>query len=162
MKDVAGLSVDMRRPCRFCRREWLHALAAMREAAYEAGLLPGQPNGPRAGEHTGGVPCNALAVQLVVAGDGDIAAVNRRNLGCSGPTNILSFPGGEGELGALFLSADTLERESVLYGQPVAVHARRLLAHGMGHILGFDHGPDMDECCAWLEQNCPLSGQEQA
>ena len=93
-----------------------------------------------------------------MAGDGDIAAVNFRNLGCVGPTNILSFPGGEGELGTLFLSADTLERESVLYGQDVTVHARRLLAHGMGHIMGFDHSAEMDEFCAYLEESCPLPG----
>ncbi len=159
MSDVIGLVVDMRRPCRFCRREWLAWLAAMRKAAGEAGMLPGQSNGPRAGESGKGVEPEKLGVCLIVAGDGDIAAVNLRNLGCSGPTNILSFPGEEGELGTLFLSADTLERECVLYGQNVAVHARRLLAHGMGHIMGFDHGPAMDEFCAWLEESCPLPGE---
>ena len=158
MKVLTGLAVDMRRPCRFCRREWLSWLAAMRSAAAEAGMLPGQPNGPRRHESTGRVRPEELPVQLIVAGDGDIASVNLRNLGCFGPTNILSFPGGEGELGTLFLSADTLERESVLYGQDVTVHARRLLAHGMGHITGFDHSPEMDAFCAYLEESCPLPG----
>ena len=153
---LTGLDVEMRRPCRFCRREWLLWLAAMREAAGEAGMLPGQSNGPRAGERTGGVAPESLGVLLVVAGDGDIAEVNARSLGCSGPTNILSFPGEAGNLGMLFLSADTLERESVLYGQNVAVHARRLLAHGMGHIVGFDHSPEMDEFCAYLESSCAV------
>ena len=160
MSRLTGLTVEMRRPCRFCRREWLNWLSSMREAAGEAGMLPGQFNGPRAGEDTEGKAPEELAVQLIVAGDGDIASVNLRNLGCSGPTNILSFPGEAGELGTLFLSADTLERESVLYGQDVTVHARRLLAHGMAHIMGFDHSPEMDEFCAWLEESCPLSGQD--
>ena len=158
MSDLTGLTVEMRRSCRFCRREWLSWLDAMRAAAAEAGMLPGQPNGPRAHEHAGNTAPEKLPVQLIVAGDGDIAAVNFRNLGCAGPTNILSFPGEEGELGTLFLSADTLERESVLYGQNVTVHARRLLAHGMGHIMGFDHSPEMDEFCAYLEESCPLPG----
>lgn len=153
-----GLEVDVRRPCRFCRREWLSWLSAMRGAADEAGMLPSEPNGPRAHESAGGTEPGEMGIQLIVAGDGDIAAVNLRNLGCSGPTNILSFPGGEGEIGTLFLSADTLERECVLYGQNVTVHARRLLAHGMGHILGFDHGPEMDEFCAYLEESCPVPG----
>lgn len=158
---MTGLVVEMRRPCRFCRREWLSWLSAMRRAAHEAGMLPGEPNGPRAGEDTAGMDPEHMGVELIVAGDGDIAAVNLRNLGCSGPTNILSFPGEEGEIGTLFLSADTLERESVLYGQDVTVHARRLLAHGMGHILGFDHSPEMDEFCAYLEESCPIPGQAQ-
>lgn len=161
MSGMTGIVVEMRRPCRFCRREWLELLRIMREAADEAGMLPSEPNGPRAGESAKGREPAEMGVVLIVAGDGDIADVNLRNLGCSGPTNILSFPGGEGELGTLFLSADTLERESVLYGQDAAVHARRLLAHGMGHILGFDHGPDMDAFCAYLEESCPLPGRTQ-
>ena len=161
MSGMAGLDVEMRRPCRFCRREWLHLLAALRTAADEAGMLPSEPNGPRAHESAKGMEPGEMGVLLIVAGDGDIAAVNLRNLGCFGPTNILSFPGGEAEMGTLFLSADTLERESLLYGQDVSVHARRLLAHGMGHILGFDHGPEMDEFCAYLEESCPLPGKTQ-
>lgn len=159
MSSLTGLDVEVRGVCRFCRREWLHLLARMREAADEAGMLPGQPNGPRAHEGTAGIPPADMGIQLIVAADGDIADVNVRNLGCSGPTNILSFPGGEGEIGTLFLSAFTMERESVLYGQEAAVHARRLLAHGMGHILGFDHGPEMDEFCTYLEESCPLPGR---
>lgn len=161
MSGMTGLVVDMRRPCLFCRREWLNLLSSMREAADEAGMLPSEPNGLRARESARGREPAAMGVLLIVAGDGDIAEVNLRNLGCSGPTNILSFPGGEGEIGTLFLSVDTLERESVLYGQDAAEHARRLLAHGMGHILGFDHGPDMDEFCAYLEESCPLPGKTQ-
>ena len=161
MSGMTGLLVEMRRPCRFCRREWLTLLCRMREAADEAGMLPSEPGGPRARESARGMNPADMGVLLIVAGDGDIADVNLRSLGCFGPTNILSFPGGEGEMGTLFLSADTLERESVLYGQDAAVHARRLLAHGMGHILGFDHGPDMDAFCAYLEESCPLPGQTQ-
>ena len=159
MMDTTGLRVEMRRCCRVCRREWLSWLSAMRAAADEAQMLPGQTNSPRFAERVDAAVSGKNGVQLIVAGDGDMAAVNLRNLGCFGPTNILSFPGENGELGTLFLSVDTLERESVLYGQDVLVHARRLLAHGMAHISGFDHGPDMDAFCAWLEKSCPLPGE---
>lgn len=145
------IRVSMRRPCRFCRREWESWLCAMMEAAAQAAMLPGQGFGPRGGDDTAGRVPEALDVELIVAGDGDIAEVNARNLGCTGPTNILSFPGDGSLLGTLFLSADTLEREAVLYGQDVEEHARRLLAHGMGHIIGFDHSEKMDEFCAYLE-----------
>ena len=148
----SGLRVEMRRPCRFCRRQWLGWLEAMMQAAAEASMLPGQGFGPRGSDDTAGRSPLELGVELIVAGDGDIAEVNARNLGCSGPTNILSFPGDGVSLGTLFLSADTMEREAVLYGQDVEEHARRLLAHGMGHIIGFDHSEEMDEFCAYLEE----------
>lgn len=148
------LRVEMRSACRFCRREWLSWLNAMMTAAAEAAMLPGQGFGPRGGDDTAGRAPEELSVQLIVGSDGDIAEVNARNLGCSGPTNILSFPGDGASLGTLFLSADTLEREAVLYGQDAESHAIRLLAHGMGHIAGFDHGPEMEDFCTYLEESC--------
>lgn len=154
-----NIRVEMRRPCRFCRREWLTWLNAMMAAAADAAMLPGQGNGPRANDSTVGRAPHELEVELIVAGDGDIAGVNARNLGCSGPTNILSFPGDGASLGTLFLSADTMEREAVLYGQDVEEHARRLLAHGMGHIMGFDHSPEMDDFCEYLEGSCLPEGE---
>lgn len=142
------LCVYMRAPCRFCRSDWLSWLSAMHTAAFELGVLPVQGSAQRA--DMGALPPNDMRIMLIIASDGDISSVNLRSLGCFGPTNILSFPGTDGEVGTLFLSADTLERECILYGQDAPIHAIRLLAHGMGHILGFDHGPKMDEFCAYL------------
>lgn len=120
----------------FSRREWSVWLEAMLRAAVG--------------------PDDAPELELVLVRDGDIAALNAAHLDCTGPTNILSFPdgrlspGGRG-LGSLALSVDTLRRECVLYGQEPAEHARRLLAHGLAHLLGHDHGPVMDAVCAALE-----------
>lgn len=149
-----NIQISMQRPCRFCRREWMAWIEMMMNAASQASMLPGQGFGPRGGEDTAGRSPDEMDVELIVAGDGDIAEVNARNLGCTGPTNILSFPGDGESLGTLFLSAETMEREAVLYGQDVEVHAKRLLAHGMGHIMGFDHSPEMDDFCAYLEDSC--------
>ena len=55
-------------------------------------------------------------------------------------------------IGSLALSVDTLRREAFLYGQPVDEHAVRLLAHGLAHLLGYDHGPAMDALTASLEE----------
>lgn len=155
-----NIRVSMLRPCRFCRMEWKTWMTRMMEAASQASMLPGQGFGPRGDDDTAGRSPEELDVELIVAGDGDIAAVNARNLGCTGPTNILSFPGDGESLGTLFLSADTMEREAVLYGQDVEVHARRLLAHGMGHIMGFDHSPEMDDFCVYLEESCLPDGTD--
>ena len=109
------------------RRELMAALAAMLAACGEAQ-----------------VPCVPPAVELHLLDDAAIGVANRRHLGCTGPTNVLSFPGGYDCPGTLLFSLDTLRRECLLYGQEPAEHALRLLAHGMAHLCGLDHGEQMD------------------
>ena len=109
------------------KRQLVAALAAMLEACGKAR-----------------VPSTPLAVELHLLNDAAISAANRRCLGCTGPTNVLSFPGGSDAPGSLLFSLDTLRRECLLYGQEPAEHALRLLAHGMAHLCGLDHGEQMD------------------
>lgn len=88
------------------------------------------------------------SLSLTLMDDAAIAELNAQFLGCHGPTNILSFPEEDPsrplELGALFLSVETLAREAFLYGQEPPQHLARLLAHGILHLAGHDHGPEMD------------------
>lgn len=107
-------------------------------------------------------------IELHLCGDARVETLNTVFLGCRGPTNILSFPddnaaapepacgGSHGEtcgyaangdfsLGSLALSVHACEREARLYGQRVEEHCLRLLAHGLAHLLGLDHGEEMDE-----------------
>ena len=86
-------------------------------------------------------------VVLYLVDDGCMARANACYMGCCGPTNVLSFPG-DGQPGQLLLALPTLERECLLYGQDRTEHLLRLLAHGMGHLAGLDHGPEMDSLCA--------------
>ncbi len=86
--------------------------------------------------------------ELQLVDDGEIARLNQEFLGCTGPTNVLSFPSeSEDEddvsLGSLALSVDALSREADLYGQPPVAHLARLLAHGILHLAGYDHGDEM-------------------
>lgn len=87
-------------------------------------------------------------LSLTLVDDVGVAALNAKFLRCPGPTNILSFPEGDPEcpeeLGALFLSVETLARETFLYGQDPREHLARLLAHGLLHLAGHDHGQEMD------------------
>ncbi|MGE9986201.1 rRNA maturation RNase YbeY [Desulfovibrio sp. SGI.169] len=87
-------------------------------------------------------------LELHLLDDAAMSVANLRFMGCMGPTNILSFPGGESLPGILLLSLDTLARECLLYGQEPAEHLARLLSHGMGHLAGLDHGVAMDRLCA--------------
>ncbi|MDL2279617.1 rRNA maturation RNase YbeY [Desulfovibrio sp. OttesenSCG-928-G11] len=114
-------------------------------------------------------------VELLILTDRDMEALHRQSFERPGPTNVLSFPlagapgprpgqslppGGPSDssgqppslLGSLALSVDTLARESFLYGQPPASYCVRLLAHGFAHLLGFEHGADMEGLCRRLEQ----------
>ena len=84
-----------------------------------------------------------------IIGDGSMEALNIRWMGIPGPTNILSFPA-ENEndsLGSLVLSAHACQREARLYGQDPQNYCLRLLAHGLAHLLGLDHGPHMNAAC---------------
>jgi probable rRNA maturation factor len=105
---------------------------------------------------------DGAALELTLVDDREIALLNSEFMGCPGPTNILSFPASERSesdfgpdpgpdpgamteyLGELALSVDTLAREAHLYGQPPLVHLARLLAHGILHLAGHDHGEEMD------------------
>lgn len=99
-----------------------------------------------------GLEEDSLTLKLV--DDAESARLNTAFMGCVGPTNVLSFPAGDDDdelvetdmpvyLGELALSVDALLRETFLYGQPPLAHLARLLAHGMLHLAGYDHGDDM-------------------
>ncbi|MDR0339832.1 MAG: rRNA maturation RNase YbeY [Desulfovibrio sp.] len=97
--------------------------------------------------------------ELVVLDDASMEVLHGQCLGRSGPTNILSFPLGAGRggasgslLGALALSPDTFLRECFLYGQDPGEHCARLLAHGLAHLLGLEHGPEMERMEALMEK----------
>jgi probable rRNA maturation factor len=101
-------------------------------------------------------------LELVIAADREMEELHARCLCRPGPTNILSFPArgtkqgiGPGArpafLGSLVLSADTLVRECFLYGQKPEEHCIRLLAHGLAHLLGLEHGPAMRDLAGRLE-----------
>ncbi len=87
------------------------------------------------------------SVELCLVRDAGSAALNERWLGCTGPTNVLAFPGDEPAIGSLVLSVDAVHREALLYGRDEADHCLRLLAHGLAHLAGYDHGPEMDRLC---------------
>jgi len=88
-------------------------------------------------------------VEVRFVDDAEIARLNAEFLGLPGPTNVLSFPADDperpGYLGEIALSVDTLTREAALYGQDPAAHLVRLLAHGLLHLAGFEHGQVMEE-----------------
>lgn len=78
--------------------------------------------------------------------DAAIRGLNAQWRGKDKPTNVLSFPafpeGGEAippMLGDIVLARETIEREAALEGKPFDHHLTHLVAHGLLHLLGYDH-----------------------
>lgn len=63
------------------------------------------------------------------------------------PTNVLSFPAPpnpEQHLGDVALAYGTCAREAAEQGKPLAAHLQHLVAHGVLHLLGYDHMTDAE------------------
>jgi len=81
---------------------------------------------------------------LVVLLTEDLAvqALNARFRGKDQPTNVLSFPAPpnpEQHLGDVALAYETCAREAAEQSKPLAHHLQHLVAHGVFHLLGYDH-----------------------
>jgi len=86
---------------------------------------------------------STASLDIRITTDFGIAGLHARYLGCVGPTNVLSFPNEYGG-GSLVLNAQAVAREAWLYAQDPLEHWVRLVAHGLLHLYGLDHGPAMD------------------
>ena len=92
-----------------------------------------------------GEPEGTLSLSLV--GDAAIRRLNREHRGKDAATDVLSFPlgplpaaaGPERLLGDVVISLDTAARQAAGYGATLDAEVRRLLIHGVLHVLGHDH-----------------------
>jgi probable rRNA maturation factor len=112
-------------------------------------LHPGFPLSPRELSHFTRRLLDLLGLdrldpEIRLVEDREISRLNREHLGIPGPTNVLSFPLGGHVSGIVVLSMDAVIRESFLYGQAPLEQLTRLLTHGLLHLSGLDHGPEMD------------------
>jgi probable rRNA maturation factor len=83
-------------------------------------------------------------LSILVVTDGVIRGLNRRWRDKDRATDVLSFPLGERPgggpcLGDVVVSLDTAIRRARAERRPVAAELDRYLAHGLLHLLGFDH-----------------------
>ena len=86
-----------------------------------------------------------LSIALVRDGEG--AVLNRRWRGRPGATDVLSFSLLEGAharhrgalLGDVVIAVGVATRQAREQGHPLAAECRRLLIHGVLHLLGYDH-----------------------
>ena len=82
------------------------------------------------------------SVAVLLTGDDEVAELNQQFRGKPGPTNVLSFPapvGPEDHLGDIALAYGVCAREAVDQGKTLAAHLQHLVAHGVLHLVGYDH-----------------------
>jgi probable rRNA maturation factor len=92
-----------------------------------------------------------VEVSVVFVDDMYIAALNREYRGLDSPTDVLSFPmddpGIPGDepvsIGDIVISLETVERDAFDSGGFLNYLAL-LVAHGLLHLLGYDHETDED------------------
>ena len=103
-------------------------------------------------------------LSILVVGDAAIRRINRRWRGVDRATDVLSFPtapppprargaAAGGLLGDVVISLDTASRRTRAAARPLPAELDRYLAHGLLHLLGFDHqGPQQAREMAAREQ----------
>ena len=71
-----------------------------------------------------------------------ISRLNRKHLGHRGPTDVISFAlsdASEGLVGDIYIAPDVARRNAAEQGIPVRDELRRLVVHGVLHVVGYDH-----------------------
>ena len=87
------------------------------------------------------------SVAVLLADDEAVGELNREWRGKDGPTNVLSFPAAPSaapHLGDIALAYETCAREAVEQGKALEHHLTHLVAHGVLHLLGWDHQTDAE------------------
>ena len=110
--------------------DWSAALPdaeALAQAAAEAALAGAEAQGD---------------VVVLLTDDEAMAGLNLRFRAKPGPTNVLSFPSPESarpHLGDVAVTFGVASREAAEQGKALADHLSHLVAHGVLHLVGYDH-----------------------
>ncbi len=114
-------------------------------------------------------PINAYEVSLRLTDDADIQQLNTDYRQQDKPTDVLSFAALETEmpgaeclhqeqplyLGDIIVSVETAHRQAMTAGHSVTQEIAWLTAHGLLHLLGWDH-PDDESLGRMLEKQAQL------
>jgi probable rRNA maturation factor len=107
------------------------------------GRAEGRRLGARAREFLTVLGHKDAHLSLLIVGDEAMRGLNRIWRGEDRTTDVISFPQSEPNdgtiLGDVALSLDTAERRAKVAGRTVDEELDRYLAHGILHLLGYDH-----------------------
>lgn len=101
---------------------------------------------------------DSAELSILLTDDGFIRTLNHEHRGKNKPTDVLSFSQTEGSepgelpdalaealLGDVVISLDTAERQARKRKHSLMDEVRFLLAHGILHLMGYDHQTDAEE-----------------
>jgi probable rRNA maturation factor len=100
-------------------------------------------------------------ITILLADDEAVRELNARFRAKDAPTNVLSFPAPEAfrpHLGDIALAYGVCAREADEQGKPLADHLTHLTAHGVLHLLGYDHQDDAEAEAMEARERAILSG----
>jgi len=85
-----------------------------------------------------------VELSIALVSDAQIKRLNKLYRNKDKPTDVLSFPIGEKVedwliLGDIVISVDTAKRQAKELGHSLEEELKRLLVHGLVHLLGYDH-----------------------
>ena len=82
----------------------------------------------------------AQSTAVVLCSDYMIRKLNRRYRGKDKATDVLSFCFGDDDLlGEVYISLQRAKVQARRYGVPYEDELKRLLVHGLLHLIGYDH-----------------------
>ena len=84
-------------------------------------------------------------VSILIAGNLQLRALNRRFRKKDKPTDVLSFPSVDGAGGDIAISAEIAKQNAARYGHKTLDELKVLVLHGMLHLAGYDHETDNGE-----------------
>jgi probable rRNA maturation factor len=92
-------------------------------------------------------------LSILLCDDGTIRQLNRRYRNKNKATDVLAFPMQEGPgpapnpglLGDVVISVPTAARQAEEHDRPIIQEVTFLLAHGLLHLLGYDHATKREE-----------------
>jgi probable rRNA maturation factor len=101
---------------------------------------------------------SGVELSIALVSDAVIRELNRDYRRKNKPTDVLAFPMNEppasggpltapvsGLLGDVILSVETARRQAEANSRPLLAELTMLLAHGLLHLLGYDHQTDAEE-----------------
>jgi probable rRNA maturation factor len=102
----------------------------------------------------------SAGLAILLADDARLRALNAAFRGKDAATNVLSFPaaGAAGHLGDVALALGVCAREAADQGKSLADHLQHLTAHGVLHLLGYDHTTDAEAQVMEAKERAILAG----
>jgi probable rRNA maturation factor len=104
-------------------------------------------------------------VSVIITSDEAVAGLNQQFRGVAGPTDVLAFaaqepapgfvsaPEAGAYLGDVLIALPFTRRQAAEMGRDLADELQLLAAHGVLHLLGYDHAEPAEEAGMWARQD---------